>query len=186
MKKFKYKDKIFESEYDNEIAPVLIETETIEHKVDIKKLQNKHKGEKIYCYNTNTFNEKTRKLEPISYYYVGAKCIDSKKYKHIEKYNYESPPSNMSIEIILQLEKYKKKFYKNIKNINCSMIDLISNAIEEIKYVLPRSSEYEYSLSLYDEGGWQIEIDVDETNIEDYITSIRLVEEIENKIKGCN
>ena len=90
--------------YPNDIAPVLIGEKTSDEEINLKELEEKFKGNKIFSYDTNTYNEKTGELKPITYYYT--------------------------------------------------------------------------ILFLYDDGGWQIDIEISENEIEDLITSVRLVEEI--------
>ena len=179
MKKFKYDDKEFKMNYPNDIAPVLIGEETSDKKVNLKELEEKFKGNKIFSYDTNIYNEETGELKPVTYYYIGAKCTTAKQYKLIEEYDCDCPPKNMLIEVILQTENYKTKFYKNIKNSNCSMMDLLDIAIDEIKEELFKDESEDYTmLSLYDDGGWHIAIEISENKIENLITSVRLVEEI--------
>ena len=179
MKKFKYDDKEFEMNYPNDIAPVLIGEKTSDEEINLKELEEKFKGNKIFSYDTNTYNEKTGELKPITYYYIGAKCTTSKQYKLIEEYDYNCPPKNILIEVILQKGNFKTKFYKNIKNLNCSMMNLLDTAIYEIKEELFKDESEDYTmLFLYDDGGWQIDIEISENEIEDLITSVRLVEEI--------
>ena len=85
----------------------------------------------------------------------------------------------MLIEVILQKGNFKTKFYKKIKNLNCSMMNLLNTAIYEIKEELFKDESEDYTmLFLYDDGGWQIDIEISENEIEDLITSVRLVEEI--------
>jgi hypothetical protein len=182
MKKFKYGDTEFEMNYLNDVAPVLVATETPDKEVNLKELEEKFKGHKIFSYDTNTYNEETRELKPITYYYIGAECTTAKKYKLIEKYDFDFPPNEMLIEITFQTGNFKAKFHEKIKNINCSMMNLIDNALDQIKEKLFKNEEEEgYSmLFLYDDGGWEIDIEVNENDIENLITSIRLVEEIKN------
>lgn len=179
MKKFKYGEIEFEMDYPNDIAPVVIGKESKTEKVDLKELEDKYKNNKIFSYSTNTFNEKTGDLEPITFYYIGAKCVDTKEYKLICEYNWECPPKDMLIETVLQVGNFKRTFYSNIKNINCTMMDLINTAIDDIKEKIFEDEDEEWtSLFLYDDGGWQIDTEIENNKIENLITSIRLVEEV--------
>lgn len=181
MRKFKFKDREFEMNYNNDIAPVLLAKAYEGHNVDVDKLEAEHKGIEIYEYDTNTFNEETGELSPVTYYYAGAKAVDAKSYKYIEDYDSDFPPKNMLIETTLQVEYYKKKIYTNIKNHNCTMMDLISNVIEDILDKYQNETDEDYiSIDLYDEGGWLLdfETEADDRSIEKLITSIRLVEEV--------
>ena len=59
------------------------------------------------------------------------------------------------------------------------MMNLLDTAIYEIKEELFKDESEDYTiLFLYDDGGWQIDIEISENEIEDLITSVRLVEEI--------
>lgn len=181
MRKFKFKDREFEMSYNNDIAPVLLAKAYEGHNVDIDALKAEHKDVSIYTYTTNTFNEETGELSPVTYYYTGAKAINSKNYKDIVDYDSDFPPKNMLIETILQVEHYKKKIYTNIKNHNCSMIDLINDVIEDILHKYQNETDEDYiSIDLYDEGGWSLdfETEADDRSIEKLITSIRLVQEV--------
>lgn len=179
MKKFKYGEKEFERNYPNNIAPVVIGKEYGTEKVNLQELENKYDGNKIFSYSTHTFDDETGELKSITYYYIGAKDINAKEYKSIQEYDYEFPPKDMLIETVLQVGNFKRTFYSNVKNQNCSMMDLIDTAVCEIKDKL---FEYESEdcilIYLYDDGGWQIDIEIDENTIENLITSIRLVEEV--------
>lgn len=184
MKKFKFNDKEFEMEYENDIAPVLLDKACEGEKVNLEELQKKYPNNKIFSYSTNYYNdEESGKLIPITYYYAGAECINAKKYKHIEEYDCDFPPKDILMEVILQDGRFKRKFYIPIKNSNCSMMDLIDTAVNEIGNILfdEVDEEEEYTLlDLYDDGGWRIdvEIGIDEEEIQNYISSIRLVEEV--------
>lgn len=179
MKKFKFGDKEIESNYPNNVLPVVIGKDYEEEAADFKKLSERFKEHKIFEYSTHTINEKTGEMKPITYYYIGAECIEAKKYKLISEYDYEIPPKNMLIEINLQVGTFKRKFYNNIKNINCSMIDLLETATEKIKEKLFANKENEYiNLFLYDDGGWNIDVEITEDEVENFITSVRLVEEV--------
>lgn len=181
MRKFKFKDKEFEMNYNNDIAPVLLAESYEGHEVDINCLIDEHKDIKIYRYDTTNFNEETGKLSPITYYYAGAIAVDRKIYKDIEKYDSDFPPKNMLIETTLQVENYKKKIYTKIKNHNCTMMDLISHVIEDILDKYRNESNEDYmSIDLYDDGGWLLDFETEayDRNIEKIITSIRLVEEV--------
>ncbi|WP_238899323.1 hypothetical protein [Clostridium sp. YIM B02500] len=177
MKKFKCGEREFEMDYPNDVAPVLIAKETSDKEIKLKELEEKFKGDKVFSYDTNIYNKETGELKPITYYYIGAKCTTAKEYKLIQEYNHDFPPQNMLIEVILQIDNFKAKFYKAIKNSNCSMMDLIDTAIDEVKEELFKSDNGDYTiLYLYDDGGWQIDTEISENDIEDLITSVRLVE----------
>lgn len=179
MKKFKCGETEFEMDYPNDIAPVVIGKESETEDVDLKELENKYKDNKIFSYSTHTFNEKTGDIKPITFYYIGAKCVDTKEYKPIYEYDYECPPKDMLIETVVQVGNFKRTFYSNIKNSNCSMMDLIDTAIDDIKEkIFDDENEELTQLFLYDDGGWQIDTEISDDEIENLITSIRLVEEV--------
>lgn len=179
MKKFKLGEKEFEMDYPNDVAPVVIGEKSETEKVNLQELKDRYKNNKIFSYSANIFDEETGKLKFVTFYYIGAKCVNAKEYRHISEYTPESPPKNMLIEIILQVENFKRTFYSNIKNTNCSMMDLIDIATEDIKEKLFNSEDEETtSLFLYDDGGWQIDTEICSNDLENFITSIRLVEEV--------
>lgn len=180
MKKFKCGGIEFEMDYPNDIAPIVIGKESETEKVDLQELEVKYKDNKIFSYSTNTFNEETGDLKPITFYYIGAKYINAKEYKPIYEYDYdECPPKDMLIETVLQVGNFKRTFYSNIKNYNCSMMDLIDTAIEDIKEKIFDDDNEDWTLLLlYDDGGWQIDTEINYDEIENFITSIRLVEEV--------
>ena len=59
------------------------------------------------------------------------------------------------------------------------MMDLIDTAIEDIKEKIFDDDNEDWTLLLlYDDGGWQIDTEINYDEIENFITSIRLVEEV--------
>lgn len=177
--------KVFESDYENDIAPVLVGQYTKENPLEIEELYKREdlKDDIIYEYNTNTYNNKDG-LQPIIYYYIGAKVENPIIYKEIKEYDYDNPPKDPIIEVILQVEDYKRKIYVQMKNINCTFIDLMNSAIDEINENLKKySSNYCKDdgyciIDFYNNGGWKldIEVELEYEPINKYISSVRLVE----------
>lgn len=180
MKKFKFRDREFEMNYANDIAPVVLAKEYGGNKVDIEKLKEHFKDVEIFSYTTHSCDEGSCVFYETTFYYTGAKAVECKRYKSIDVYSYDMPPENIIIESVLQIERYKKRIYTTIKNPNCTMIDLIDSVVEDIlkKYKDEHEDDY-IMLDLYDGGGWLLDfkIDADYDSVKELITSIRMVEE---------
>lgn len=179
MRKFKFKDKEFEMNYTNDIAPVLLGNTKDDKDINKQLFEKKYPDTKIYSYTTSFFNEENKVLEPITYFYAGAEAVNKKTYKPIEDYDSEMPPTTMIIETTLQVNSYKKKIYTTIEENSClSMLELLDFAIEDIlnRY----KNKNHMKIDLYDDGGWSFyyESYADYSNIKELVTSIRLVEEI--------
>lgn len=181
MRKFKFKDREFEMDYVNDIAPVVLAKEYGGNKVDIEKLKEDFKDVKIFSYTTHSYDEESCVFYETTFYYTGAKAVEYKRYKSIDVYSYDMPPENIIIESVLQVGRYKKRIYTTIKNHNCTMIDLIDSVVEDVlkKYKDEHENDY-IMLDLYDDGGWLLdfEINANYDSVKELITSIRMVEEV--------
>jgi hypothetical protein len=181
---------IFEQDAKQDVIPTLIAKETKDKPVNLEELIAKYPGVDIHAYDTNIFNEETRDLSPITYYYYGSKAVDIVEYEHIKEYDPEDPPKNALIEVTLQTDVYKRVVVVPIKNHNCKFMDLIDNAIDDIAENLDLVEGYieeDYaSIKLYDDGGWPLDIELSapthyhlESELKDLVTSLRLVEKKE-------
>lgn len=186
MTKYKSKSGIeFENnDVQNDVAPILIGIDDSNNEVDINELKNKYKDEKIYTYKGNVWNEDKHELEQVTYYYIAGIAIDAKKYKLIENYEYDySDKADRIIEVVMQAEKYKRVFYKHYNKTNCSYLDLVDIVVDDLieEYYTAQAEEDGYAtLDLFDEGGWSVNIEIDsEDDFKNYISSIRIVEEVQ-------
>lgn len=179
----------FEGDYPTDYTSVVIANGTLEKPIDMDKLRNDYKGAEIHSRMLNSFNREDMSTTTKHVAYVKATAKDMKKYKPLEEYNPDFPPSDPIVEIRFQCEESEGYAYVPMKNGNCTFMDLMDMALDEfkenpIKYMRGAYESEDgdcIELSLYDKGGWVNEVMV-ETGYHDemkrFITSIRLVEEI--------
>lgn len=191
MREYKYtyngEEKRFKGDFETDIESLLIDEEELnEGRVNIVELE-KSFG-KVYSKNCNIFNSKKHTTKRVTRYYVPAEAMDRKRYKQIVDYNPDFPPTNPIVEVRLQLEESSCYAYVRLNNGNCSFFELIDFALDEIKEDATKCilgarklDRGGFSLPFQDEGGWTDYIDIEDNDldIEQFISGIRLVEEVE-------
>lgn len=179
------KEHTIEKAYGGDVCPVIIAKDVPGDPVDEEKLYSDedYKGQEIFKYEGNIYDNNKRTLKPVVYYYIGAKQIDGPKYKGItcnntEDIMYGGESNELLIEVTLMDDRYSAKVYKTFRTVNMSMMEFMDDLADEIYEDLKDDDDYA-CVNLYDRGGWELPLELDnKDHLLALITGVRLVERV--------
>jgi hypothetical protein len=181
----------FEMDTDKLYIPVLAgQYDRGEEEIKIEDLQKKYPAMHIIERVDHLMSLGSDKVTVRHSFYSKSTMVGLKEYEPVKEYDPDCPPKSMLVEVTLQAYDSKRHLYVDIKNYNCTFMDIMENAVEEIvsnpeTYFDSYSEEDECgSIDLYDEGGWHSDIEIyfdrnrEEEELKRLVTGIRLVQEV--------
>lgn len=159
------------------LAPVIIARLEAGRELDLE-LQATYGKENIHCRQLMTYLRDSDDYKYMNFYYVTGVEENAPKYEVIDYYEPErswtDEPVTYLLECVLQCEEYRKILRFPISRINVPLTECIDNIKEEI---FEEDEDYA-TVTFYDNTGWDCDIDLDINSLEDYIVSIRFVQEV--------
>lgn len=159
------------------LAPVVIARLEEGRELDLE-LQATYGKENIHCKQLMTGSMDSDDYKYMNFYYVTGVEENAPKYEVIDYHeperSWRAEPVNYILECVLHYEEYRKILRFPVSRINVPLTEFIDNIKEEI---FEEDEEYA-TVSFFDNTGWDYDIDLNIDNLEDYIVSIRFVQEV--------
>lgn len=196
MKTFKLPNgHTFEDNYPFPIRPIVIGTIDLEFfdpenpipQEYLEYVKEEYRNTPIYYKKLSMYDEEKRQIVFKVYYYIAAVSNDFPEYRPLSyldaERNVYSEPIERIVELTFQCEDSKLVVYQKHEITNINLMDLIEICLNDFhrKQLAERDQDEDgyYSLSMYDEAGWETDISIDDfEQLRDYLTSIRFVEEV--------
>lgn len=185
----------FEDSYPIPVRPIVIGTMDLEFfdpenpipQEYLEYVKEEYGDVPIYYKKISMYDEEKQQIMFKVYYYIAAVSSDFPKYRPLSflesERNAYSEPIERIVELTFQCENSKLVVYQKHEITNINLIDLIDICLNDFHRKQLAESDQDgdgyYSLSMYDEAGWESDISIDDfEQLRDYLTSIRLVEEV--------